>query len=490
MTIDLGAVPITGFISPTDNTDDYATHKDVYGKGGYRAVDDLDALNAISLDRRQEGMLVYVLSEKSFYQLLDGIDNTNWVLGHFLGELPEDYIFKGNDLGVAEASPALIDIGLDIIDLNTKVDSLIVSSGELTKITGAVVGEGYGTIETTLTDITTSQISDFDDAVTANSLDQFQIPESDLDIGGNLIHNVGEGVDGTDVANINFVEGYVDTAIVNDTIKSVSGTNGQIVITGTTREPVIGLIKTSVTSGSFTNINATVDDYGRLTSVSNGSGGGGGVTSITAGTGITVTGTTTPTVGLTKNGVSLSYFSVPTASISMGSQIVTNVAESNNLNDAANMRAVIKNLYSGYCCTATNNSVTNVLIATTPQKLNGNTATFALTNFTSSGNNILTYNDTSPYTDTRTFEIVGGATITSSVANITLYLEIYRNGSLGSTAPIFPVRITASGVPFYLPLMTVVSLTNGSYIEMFITSSTNATITATNYGYKIRNLGT
>lgn len=124
MTIDLGAVPITGFISPTDNIDTYATHKDIYGKGGYRTVDDLNALNSISTERRQEGMLVYVLDENKLYQLIGGIDNANWVISQIVPPLPEDYIFKGNDLGVAEASPALIDINLDIVGINERLDQM------------------------------------------------------------------------------------------------------------------------------------------------------------------------------------------------------------------------------------------------------------------------------------------------------------------------------------------------------------------------------
>lgn len=124
MTIDLGAVPITGFISPTDNVDTYATHRDIYGKGGYRTVNNLEDLELITADRRQEGMLVYVLDESKLYQLIGGIDNVNWVISQIVAPLPEDYIFKGNDLGVAEASPALIDINLDIVGINGRLDQM------------------------------------------------------------------------------------------------------------------------------------------------------------------------------------------------------------------------------------------------------------------------------------------------------------------------------------------------------------------------------
>lgn len=124
MTIELGAVPITGFISPSDSEDSYATHKDVYGKGGYRTVTDLDALNLISEDRRVEGMLVYVLSNNKMYQLLGGIENDNWEISTVVPPLPQDYIFKGNDLGEAEASQALIDVNLDINNINSRLDQM------------------------------------------------------------------------------------------------------------------------------------------------------------------------------------------------------------------------------------------------------------------------------------------------------------------------------------------------------------------------------
>lgn len=67
-------------VVPTDTTDEYSTHIDTYGRGGWRSVADNTERDAITTDRRVEGMLVYVRDTDVSYVLKDGITNSDWVV--------------------------------------------------------------------------------------------------------------------------------------------------------------------------------------------------------------------------------------------------------------------------------------------------------------------------------------------------------------------------------------------------------------------------
>ena len=68
----IGGVEVTGFISPTDSTDQYAVIDPIYGVDGLRNVTSISALNAISIPRRRAGMIVGVTTgtTTTYYSLL------------------------------------------------------------------------------------------------------------------------------------------------------------------------------------------------------------------------------------------------------------------------------------------------------------------------------------------------------------------------------------------------------------------------------------
>ncbi len=74
----VGGVPITGYISPTDTSDTFATHDSILGRGGLRELSNLEERDAITDDRRKIGMVVYVLDEQKYYMLDGDLTNLSW----------------------------------------------------------------------------------------------------------------------------------------------------------------------------------------------------------------------------------------------------------------------------------------------------------------------------------------------------------------------------------------------------------------------------
>jgi hypothetical protein len=100
----LGGVQVTGFVAPSDTADVYPAHTEEYGRGGYRTVQDLTDRDAITVERRVEGMLVNVVDTGVVYQLQGGTANTDWA--EFIGggsSVPtpteEDKILRSYDTG-------------------------------------------------------------------------------------------------------------------------------------------------------------------------------------------------------------------------------------------------------------------------------------------------------------------------------------------------------------------------------------------------------
>lgn len=86
-----GSVRVAGFIAPSDTSDTYAVTDEAYNRGGYRSVATLIARDAITPDRRTEGMLVRVNGTNDVYVLSGGVANANWVLLSLGASTPQNY---------------------------------------------------------------------------------------------------------------------------------------------------------------------------------------------------------------------------------------------------------------------------------------------------------------------------------------------------------------------------------------------------------------
>jgi hypothetical protein len=74
-----GTTVILAPITPSHPLDKYPTALQEHIRGGFMTVVDTAGLHAITDARRQEGQIVYVLSDKRYYQLSGGITNDNWI---------------------------------------------------------------------------------------------------------------------------------------------------------------------------------------------------------------------------------------------------------------------------------------------------------------------------------------------------------------------------------------------------------------------------
>lgn len=75
-----GTVQVTGRIAPTSELDTYAVTDPQYGLGGLRSVATTSARNAITMKRRERGMMVYVEDVNIYYTLIGGTADANWTV--------------------------------------------------------------------------------------------------------------------------------------------------------------------------------------------------------------------------------------------------------------------------------------------------------------------------------------------------------------------------------------------------------------------------
>jgi len=118
-------VKVSNFIVPMGVTDTYPTNLDIFGRGGIHSVDTILNRDAITGERRSEGMLSFTKNNESMYALLGGVTNDKWFKlfdftdnkVNFNIACDPNYVLLGNKDGVAKPSPRLRDMQFDIIAL-------------------------------------------------------------------------------------------------------------------------------------------------------------------------------------------------------------------------------------------------------------------------------------------------------------------------------------------------------------------------------------
>jgi hypothetical protein len=204
-------------LMPYWSTDEYATHDEIYGAGGYRSVADLAARNSITVERRRPGMLVDVRSEGEngvVYRLQ--ADLQTWTVfatgGGDVIVSPEFSVFEdGEAIGsftalnigpgltvVADpddASRALIDLGA----ITVAAENVTFDFGEIPidvdNVAEALIGlygyasDGFETIAGQLTDVE-GEINALDTRVTT-------LEEAEDDIAAPVVVNANANADVT-----------------------------------------------------------------------------------------------------------------------------------------------------------------------------------------------------------------------------------------------------------------------------------------------------
>ena len=106
---------------PNDSLDNYPTHTESYGQGGYKSVVDLIERDLIPVERQKVGMAVYIISTGYIY-ILDTISSIlsddNWTILQ---------TSSGSGIIVSGTTPENIIEGT--LWLNTNSDDVLVFSG-------------------------------------------------------------------------------------------------------------------------------------------------------------------------------------------------------------------------------------------------------------------------------------------------------------------------------------------------------------------------
>ena len=139
-----GTVRISGPVSPFNVEDTYPATDPQYGLGGLRTVGTTGDMEAISVFRRQQGMIVYVSGLTAYYALIGTTANSGWTTGFTFGRgsgggggIVGDYVATFNGLTGAVTGVTVGGVNT-FINLNTFNAGISASSAYVS--TGSTFG--------------------------------------------------------------------------------------------------------------------------------------------------------------------------------------------------------------------------------------------------------------------------------------------------------------------------------------------------------------
>lgn len=117
------------------NSGSWATHSDVFGKGGFRSVADNTARDAITTARRSAGMWVYSTASATLYKLGAGLTNADWSTVSLSGALP---VASATGQTIVWNGSAYVAGALDLADTDARTGVLPFGNGGtgLSSLTG------------------------------------------------------------------------------------------------------------------------------------------------------------------------------------------------------------------------------------------------------------------------------------------------------------------------------------------------------------------